>query len=77
MKTYMRRHSALTTPFQFIGWHLHRHYKLHPVIGKYGSATLIGLGGAWMATNPSHHVPHFVWDFVAYGIHGQFVRLAV
>lgn len=28
------------------------------------------IGGAVMATNPIGMVPHFIWDAVAYGIHG-------
>jgi len=46
---------------------------------KLGLGSVIALSGAFMAAHPWGAVPHFVWDGLAYGLHGYgalpFVKL--
>jgi hypothetical protein len=37
---------------------------------KCSLGAVIGLAGAFMATHPVEYVPHFLWDGLAYGLHG-------
>lgn len=67
---YCQDHSFVCRPFAFAGAVLHLCLRVPPPVGKYGVATIVIFTGAYMACNPIHAVPHFVWDGVAYTIHG-------
>lgn len=59
-------HLALL-PLHWAGRKVQPHRKR---VVKLGLGASIGLFGAFMATNPWHVVPHFLWDGIAYGLHG-------
>lgn len=63
-------HFLLSRPILVVSAALHRHIGLHPVISKYSIAWSVVFAGAYMATNPYHSIPHFLWDGIAYTIHG-------
>lgn len=43
---------------------------VHPHTVKITMGIFIAFSGAYMATNPVAVVPHFIWDGVAYSLHG-------
>ncbi len=63
-------HAKISNPVLQIGIVLHEKFGVHPLIGKYGSAFTVLFAGAFMATNPVHEIPRFIWDGLAYTIHG-------
>lgn len=66
-----KRHFYLSLPVLRVALHIHRISGVHPAVGKYGIAFVVVFSGAWMAVNPVHGIPHFLWDGIAYTIHGM------
>lgn len=64
------RHHALSSPVIFVAVAVHRKLGVHPVVSKYTVALSCVFGGAYLASNPIHAIPHFVSDAVCYSIHG-------
>ncbi len=64
------RHHKLSRPVVIASVFLHRRLSVHPVVSKYTVVLSAMFGGAYMACNPLHGIPHFIWDGIAYSIHG-------
>lgn len=61
---------VLSVPIVLFSSFVHRNFGFHPVMTKYSVAWSVVFAGAYLATNPVHWVPHFIWDGIAYTIHG-------
>lgn len=66
-----KKHFVFSVPVLKLALHFHRKVGVSPVVGKYTIAFTVVFTGAYMAVNPVHGVPHFVWDGIAYTIHGM------
>lgn len=60
----------LAMPLHKFSVFLHVHLHIPKGVTKYGSAASLTLFGGYLASNPVHFLPHFVWDTIAYGLHG-------
>lgn len=65
-----RDHMVISVPVVKIANVMYRRVGIHPVVSKYGAAMGVLFTGAYMAVNPIEAIPKFIWDGVAYTIHG-------
>lgn len=65
-----KNHFILSRPIVIVSKVVYKHLGIHPVAGKFGLACITVFSGAFMAVNPIHSIPHFIWDGIAYTIHG-------
>ena len=65
-----KNHYLASRPVVWVACIVHKKIGVHPVAGKYGTAFAVLFTGAYLATNPIHGVPAFIWDGLAYTIHG-------
>lgn len=64
------KHFSLSRPILILGYVLHKHCGIHPVVSKYTASFTLVFVGAYAAANPFHGMPHFVWDALSYTVHG-------
>jgi hypothetical protein len=65
-----QKHFAVSRPVVKVAHFVHRRLGVNPVVSKYGFSFAVLFSGAYLALNPIHYVPAFVWDGIAYTIHG-------
>lgn len=63
-------HFVTAKPIMWAVRKLVPHTTIHPATVKYSVSFTVVFAGAFMATHPWHAVPHFLWDGIAYTIHG-------
>lgn len=64
------KHFSLSRPILGLALVLHRRCGVHPIASKYTIAFTLVFSGAYAACNPMHGIPHFIWDALAYTVHG-------
>lgn len=66
----MKHHFVLSRPVAIVAEVITKRVGGCPHVKRYTVAATVVLTGSFMATHPLHFLPHFLWDGLAYTIHG-------